>query len=579
MKMIGGIVMQNHMELGYEMFCYQCEQTANGKGCTRQGVCGKTPGVANLQDLLIFQLKGISCYGKMLQDQGEKLDKGVISFIENCLFTTLTNVNFDAEVHVKLLKEAQKIKDEMHQKIGAIATENIYTSYCLPQEKSEMLRTAEIAGIMYDQDLDEDIRSLRQLIIYGLKGISAYGHQARELGYFSDAVDDFYVKALAAVTDDNMTVEELIRFSMKAGEMALAIMKTLDEANTQTYGNPTPHAVSTTLKAGPFIIVSGHDFHDLEMLLQQSAGTGVNIYTHGEMLPGHGYEGLKKYPHLIGNFGGAWQDQQKQFDNLPGCILMTTNCLMRPRESYKDRIYSTNVVGWDGVKYIGKKKNDEKDFSEIIRQALELGGYSEDRDVKPMEPSDCPNCHLASELLTVFAHEATLSHAGEIVQAVKDGKIRHFFLIGGCDGARPGRNYYKEFAELVPEDCVILTLACGKYRFNKIDFGTVAGLPRLLDVGQCNDAYSAVRIATALADAFDTDVNRLPLSLILSWYEQKAVAVLLALLSLGIKNIYLGPILPAFLSPNVVQYLVDTFQLHLISNAEDDIKTCLKQEL
>lgn len=577
--MIGGIVMQNNMELGYEMFCYQCEQTANGKGCTRQGVCGKTPEIANLQDLLIFQLKGISCYGKMLLDQGEKLDKGVISFIENCLFTTLTNVNFDSEVHVKLLKEAQKIKDELRQQIGGVATENIYMSYRLPQEKSEMLRTAEVAGIMYDQDLDEDIRSLRQLIIYGLKGISAYGHQARELGYFSDAVDDFYVEALSAVTDDNMTVEELIRLSMKAGEMALAVMKTLDEANTQTYGNPTPHAVSTTLKAGPFIIVSGHDFHDLEMLLQQSAGTGVNIYTHGEMLPGHGYEGLKKYPHLIGNFGGAWQDQQKQFDNLPGCILMTTNCLMRPRESYKDRIYSTNVVGWDGVKYIRKNANGEKDFSEIIRQALELGGYSEDQDVKPIEPSDCPSCHLSSELLTGFAHEATLSHAGEIVQAVKDGKIRHFFLIGGCDGARPGRNYYTEFAELVPEDCVILTLACGKYRFNKIDFGTVAGLPRLLDVGQCNDAYSVVRIATALADAFDTDVNSLPLSLILSWYEQKAVAVLLALLSLGIKNIYLGPILPAFLSPNVVQYLVDTFQLHLISNAEDDIKTCLKQEL
>lgn len=512
-------------------------------------------------------------------DQGEKLDKGVISFIENCLFTTLTNVNFDSEVHVKLLKETQKIKDELRQQIGGVATENIYMSYRLPQEKSEMLRTAEVAGIMYDQDLDEDIRSLRQLIIYGLKGISAYGHQAREIGYFSDAVDDFYVEALAAVTDDNLTVEELIRFSMKAGEMALAVMKTLDEANTQTYGNPTPHAVSTTLKAGPFIIVSGHDFHDLEMLLQQSAGTGVNIYTHGEMLPGHGYEGLKKYPHLIGNFGGAWQDQQKQFDNLPGCILMTTNCLMRPRESYRDRIYSTNVVGWEGVKYIGKKESGEKDFSELIHQALELGGYSEDRDVKPTEPSDCPSCQLASELLTGFAHEATLSHAGEIVQAVKDGKIRHFFLIGGCDGARPGRNYYTEFAELVPEDCVILTLACGKYRFNKINFGTVAGLPRLLDVGQCNDAYSAVRIATALADAFDTDVNSLPLSLILSWYEQKAVAVLLALLSLGIKNIYLGPILPAFLSPNVVQYLVDTFQLHLISNAEDDIKTCLKQEL
>lgn len=571
--------MQNNMELGYEMFCYQCEQTANGKGCTKQGVCGKTPEVANLQDLLIFQLKGISCYGDILLKKGMRPEKRVVSFVENCLFTTLTNVNFDPEVHVKLLQEAQKIKDELRQQIGGTGTENIYMAYRLPETKSEMLRTSQIAGIMYDQNLDEDIRSLRQLVIYGLKGISAYGHQARELGYYSDTVDDFYIQGLAAVTDDQLTVEELIQLAMKTGTMALEIMQKLDEANTTIYGNPSPHAVPMTLKAGPFIIVSGHDFHDLEMLLAQSQGTGVNIYTHGEMLPGHGYEGLKKYPHLVGNFGGAWQEQQKQFDNIPGCILMTTNCLMKPRDSYKDRIYSTNVVGWDGVKYIPRKENGEKNFSEIIQQALALGGYDTDRDVRPTEPSDCPEYQQVDELLTGFAHEATLSHAGEIVQAVKDGQIRHFFLIGGCDGARPGRNYFTKFAQLVPEDCVILTLACGKYRFNKLDFGTVAGLPRLLDVGQCNDAYSAVRIATALADAFDTDVNSLPLSMILSWYEQKAVAVLLALLSLGIKNIYLGPILPAFLSPNVVQYLVDTFQLHLISNAEDDIKTCLKQEI
>ena len=571
--------MQNNMELGYEMFCYQCEQTANGKGCTKQGVCGKTPEVANLQDLLIFQLKGISCYGDILLKKGMRPEKRVVSFVENCLFTTLTNVNFDPEVHVKLLQEAQKIKDELRQQTGGTGTENIYMSYRLPETKSEMLRTSQIAGIMYDQNLDEDIRSLRQLVIYGLKGISAYGHQARELGYYSDTVDDFYIQGLAAVTDDQLTVEELIQLAMKTGTMALEIMQKLDEANTTVYGNPSPHAVPMTLKAGPFIIVSGHDFHDLEMLLAQSQGTGVNIYTHGEMLPGHGYEGLKKYPHLVGNFGGAWQEQQKQFDNIPGCILMTTNCLMKPRDSYKDRIYSTNVVGWDGVKYIPRKENGEKNFSEIIQQALALGGYDTDRDVRPTEPSDCPEYQQVDELLTGFAHEATLSHAGEIVQAVKDGQIRHFFLIGGCDGARPGRNYFTKFAQLVPEDCVILTLACGKYRFNKLDFGTVAGLPRLLDVGQCNDAYSAVRIATALADAFDTDVNSLPLSMILSWYEQKAVAVLLALLSLGIKNIYLGPILPAFLSPNVVQYLVDTFQLHLISNAEDDIKTCLKQEI
>jgi len=571
--------MQNNMELGYEMFCYQCEQTANGKGCTKQGVCGKTPEVANLQDLLIFQLKGISCYGDILLKKGMRPEKRVVSFVENCLFTTLTNVNFDPEVHVKLLQEAQKIKDELRQQTGGTGTENIYMAYRLPETKSEMLRTSQIAGIMYDQNLDEDIRSLRQLVIYGLKGISAYGHQARELGYYSDTVDDFYIQGLAAVTDDQLTVEELIQLAIKTGTMALEIMQKLDEANTTVYGNPSPHAVPMTLKAGPFIIVSGHDFHDLEMLLAQSQGSGVNIYTHGEMLPGHGYEGLKKYPHLAGNFGGAWQEQQKQFDNIPGCILMTTNCLMKPRDSYKDRIYSTNVVGWDGVKYIPRKENGEKNFSEIIQQALALGGYDTDRDVRPTEPSDCPEYQQVDELLTGFAHEATLSHAGEIVQAVKDGQIRHFFLIGGCDGARPGRNYFTKFAQLVPEDCVILTLACGKYRFNKLNFGTVAGLPRLLDVGQCNDAYSAVRIATALADAFDTDVNSLPLSMILSWYEQKAVAVLLALLSLGIKNIYLGPILPAFLSPNVVQYLVDTFQLHLISNAEDDIKTCLKQEI
>lgn len=299
------------------------------------------------------------------------------------------------------------------------------------------------------------------------------------------------------------------------------------------------------------------------MLLKQTEGLGINIYTHGEMLPSHGYEGLKKYKHLVGNFGGAWQDQQKQFDNLPGCILMTTNCLMRPRDTYKDRIYSTNVVGWDGIKYIEKKPDGEKDFSEIIKQSLELGGFTEDQEVK--------------EILVGFGHEAALSHAGELVEAVESKQIRHFFLIGGCDGARPGRSYFTDFATMVPDDCMILTLACGKYRFNKLDFGTVAGLPRLLDIGQCNDVYSAILIANALSDAFGTDVNGLPLSLIVSWYEQKAVADLLALLSLGIKNIYLGPTLPAFLSPNVLQYLVDTFQLRLISNPEDDIKTCLGQ--
>lgn len=569
--------MGNNMDLDYEMFCYQCEQTANGKGCTRLGVCGKTPEIANLQDLLIYQVKGISCYGKVLSELGHPIEKAVIAFIESVLFTTLTNVNFDAEVHVQLLQESQKIKDSLREKVSASeGSSNLHDSdYCschtaqaqyrLPSTKSEMLHDAPIAGIMYDKSLDPDIRSLRQTILYGLKGISAYGHQARKLGYCSDQVDSFYITALESLTDDRLTVEELIRMTMRTGEAAIEVMKVLDEANTSVYGNPSPHTVNVHIRKGPFIIVSGHDLKDLEMLLQQTEGTGINIYTHGEMLPSHGYEGLKKYPHLVGNFGGAWQDQQKQFDGIPGCILMTTNCLMRPRESYKDRIYSTNVVGWEGVKYIPKKPDGTKDFSEIIRHSLELGGFTQD-----VEPH---------EILVGFGHHATLSYADKIVQAVESGKLRHFFLIGGCDGARPGRNYYTDFAQLVPKDCMILTLACGKYRFNKMDFGEVAGLPRLLDIGQCNDVYSAIRIATALADAFNTDVNGLPLSLIISWYEQKAVADLLALLSLGIRNIYLGPELPAFLSPNVLQYLVDTFHLRKITNPEDDIKTCLKQNV
>ena len=561
--MTGEHDMGNNLELDYEMFCYQCEQTANGKGCTKLGVCGKTPEIAALQDLLIFQIKGISFYGKPLIEQGAHMDKSVVSFIENVLFTTLTNVNFDAAAHVELLKRSQQIKDELRGMAGDLPDVPAHAAYHLPETKSEMLHDAPLAGIMYDKSLDPDVRSLRQTILYGLKGISAYGHQARELGYYSDEVDDFYILALEALTDDKLTAEELIRMMMRTGEMAIEVMKKLDEANTTIYQNPTPHSVNVHIKKGPFIIVSGHDLKDLEMLLKQTEGTGINIYTHGEMLPCHGYPGLKKYPHLVGNFGGAWQDQQKQFDNLPGCILMTTNCLMRPRDSYKDRIYSTNVVGWDGVKHIGKNENGEKDFGPIIKQALELGGFPEDEE--------------AHDILVGFGHHAALSYAEQIVAAVKDKQLRHFFLIGGCDGARPGRNYYTEFAKMVPKDCIILTLACGKYRFNKLEFGEVAGLPRLLDVGQCNDVYSAIRIATALADAFETDVNGLPLSLIVSWYEQKAVADLLALLSLGIRNIYLGPTLPAFLSPNVLQYLTDTFHLRLISNAEDDIKTCLRQ--
>ena len=557
--------MENNMAMEYPMFCYQCEQTAGGKGCTKMGVCGKTPEIAALQDLLIYQIKGISCYAKEIVEKGENVDKSIVTFIENSLFTTLTNVNFDADFHVEILKESQRIKEKVRKQVGKIKNDTDHATYNLSETKSEMLEDAKKAGIMYDQKLDPDIRSLRQTIIYGLKGISAYGHQARELGYYDDQVDNFYIRALEATTDDTLSVEELIRWTMRTGDMSVAVMKKLDEANTTVYDNPSPHKVNVHIKKGPFIIVSGHDLKDLEMLLEQTEGKGINIYTHGEMIPSHGYPGLKKYPHLVGNFGSAWQNQQKEFDNIPGCILMTTNCLMRPRETYKDRIFTTSVVGWDGVKHIPKGKDGKKDFTEIITKALELGGYEEDQ-----EPH---------EILVGFGHNATLSNAETIVNAVKDGKIRHFFLIGGCDGARPGRSYYTEFAKMVPDDCIILTLACGKYRFNKLEFGEVAGLPRLLDIGQCNDAYSAVRIATALADAFGTDVNGLPLSLIISWYEQKAVADLLALLSLGIKGIFLGPTLPAFLSPNVLQYLVDTFNLRLISTPEDDLKTCLQQEV
>jgi len=546
------------------MFCYQCEQTMGGKGCTKGGVCGKTPEVANLQDLLIYQLKGISCYAKPLIDQGKLIDKEIVKLIENVLFTTLTNVNFDAEVHVKLLRESQKIKEAMR----SMAPEGQYAesaTYNLSDSKEEMLEDSVKAGIMYDQNLDADIRSLRMIVIYGLKGISAYGHQARFIGYSNDQVDQFYFIALESTTNDNLSLDDMIRMTMRVGDMSVQVMQTLDEANTTRYKSPSPHKVNVNLKKGPFIIVSGHDLRDLEMLLQQTEGKEINIYTHGEMLPSHGYPELKKYAHLVGNYGSAWQNQQKEFDDIPGCILMTTNCLMRPRETYKDRIFTTSVVGWDGVKYIGVSEEGTKDFSEIINKALELGGFNEEEEPK--------------EILVGFGHNATLSNAEAIVNAVKGGQLRHFFVIGGCDGAKPGRNYYTDFAKMVPNDCIILTLACGKYRFNKLDFGTVAGLPRLLDVGQCNDVYSAVKIATSLADAFETDVNHLPLTIVLSWYEQKALADLLALLSLGVKGMYLGPSLPAFISPNVLQYLVDTFNLTPISTPDEDLKSALNQRL
>ncbi len=544
-----------------KMFCYQCEQTAGGKGCTKIGVCGKTPEIAAMQDLLIYQLKGISVYAKELLNRNEKVDTSVASFVEDSLFMTLTNVNFDPKSHLNQLKKSQEIKESLREKVKSENITSPEALYNLSDSKESILEDAEKAGIMYDENLDPDIRSLRETIKYGLKGIAAYSHQARFIKYTSDEVNDFYFKALAALADDSLNLEDLIKLAMETGTMSVNIMEVLDTANNTTYSSPSPTKVNVNIKKGPFIVVSGHDLRDLEMLLEQTEGKGINIYTHGEMLPSHGYPELNKYPHLVGNFGSAWQNQQKEFDNIPGCILMTTNCLMRPKDSYIDRIFSTSVVGFDGIKHIEKDENGYKDFSEIINKALELGGFTEDEEVK--------------EILVGFGHKATLSHAETIINAVKDGKVKHFFLIGGCDGAKPGRNYYTEFAEKIPSDCIILTLACGKYRFNKLQFGEVAGLPRLLDVGQCNDAYSAVRIALALADAFNCTVNDLPLSIVLSWYEQKAVCDLLALLSLGVKGMYIGPSLPAFLTPNVLNFLVDNFDLKPIRTPDEDLKQIL----
>lgn len=547
--------------MDYPMFCYQCEQTAGGKGCTKRGVCGKSPEVAGMQDLLIYQLKGISIYAEGYLQHGENVPEEYVSFIEDALFQTLTNVNFDETAHLDMLKKSQALKDKIRSAQPQVKTVREEALFQLRPDRESVLQDMKKAGIMADQTLDADIRSLRETIKFGLKGIAAYGHQARFIGYWDDEVDNYYCRALAATTNDSLSTDDLVGLTLKTGEMAVKVMAVLDRANNERFGAPAPHRVNRRMKKGPFIVVSGHDLHDLEMLLEQTKGKGINIYTHGEMLPSHGYEKLKAYPHLAGNFGGAWQDQQKQFANLPGAILMTTNCLMTPQSSYRDRIFTTSVVGFEGVTHIPKRADGQKDFTPVLQKAAELGGYEEDE--------------LPKEITVGFGHKAVLDRAGDIVAAVKSGAIKRFFLIGGCDGAHTERNYYTEFAKLLPDDCVILTLACGKYRINDMEFGEIAGIPRLLDVGQCNDAYSAVVIAQALAKAFRCDINQLPLSFILSWYEQKAVAVLLALLFLNVQNIYLGPVLPAFLSPNVLQLIVDKFHLNHISTAEQDLKTIL----
>ena len=551
------------------MFCNQCEQTAKGKGCDAIGVCGKTPEVATLQDLLIHALKGIAIYGYLAREIGVK-DRETDLFVIEGLFTTVTNVDFDPEHIQEILRKAFQVKAKIKQlfldaykkKIGKeFDGELPAAAFWKPADSlAQLLEQGSKVGILSDPTLNGDIRSLRELLLYGLKGMAAYADHALVLGKEDEAVTAFFYKGLRALTDSKLNVDDLVRLNMEFGLVNLKCLELLDKAHTDHFGHPQPTRVSLGAKKGAAILVSGHDLLDLEHLLQQTEGKGINIYTHGEMLPAHGYPVLKKYSHLVGNYGGAWQDQAKEFDSFPGSILMTTNCIQQPRESYKGRIFTTGLVAWPGVAHI-TAKNGKKDFTPVIQKALEAGGFSQDVSGK--------------EILVGFGHNAVLGVAGPVIEAVKSGKIRHFFLVGGCDGAKPGRNYYTDFAQQAPKDTVILTLACGKFRFNKLEFGDIGGIPRLLDMGQCNDAYSAIQVAVALAKAFNCGVNELPLSMILSWYEQKAVCILLTLLALGIQNIRIGPSLPAFVSPNVLNVLVEKFSIKPVTSAKEDLEAIL----
>jgi hydroxylamine reductase len=526
-----------------KMFCFQCEQTAGCSGCTGSaGVCGKTSNTARLQDELTGALIGLAkaC-------ENNPFTKDTTNLIIRGLFTTITNVSFNDETLLELIAEVHQEKERI------IPGCNACVSRCGNTDDYNMNEI---------WDADEDIRSLKSLILFGIRGMAAYAYHAEVLGYSDDDVNAFFYKAFAIIGYE-MTMEDLLPVVLEVGEVNLKCMALLDQANTETYGTPVPTKVSLTVEKGPFIVITGHDLYDLKQLLEQTKDRGVNVYTHGEMLPAHAYPLLKQYPHLKGNFGTAWQNQQKEFDAIPAPILFTTNCLMPVKKSYADRVFTTEVVSYPEMVHVG----DDKDFTPVIEKALELGGYDKD-----MEFTGINGGH---EVMTGFGHGTVLSVADKVIDAVKEGQISHFFLVGGCDGARPGRNYYTEFVKQTPKDSVILTLACGKYRFNDLDLGEVAGLPRLMDMGQCNDAYSAIQVAVALANAFGCSVNELPLAMVLSWYEQKAVCILLTLLHLGIKNIYLGPTLPAFISTNVLNYLVENYNIAPISTPEQDLKKIL----
>lgn len=526
-----------------QMFCYQCEQTAGCTGCTgKTGVCGKTADVARLQDKLTGALIGLA-----RAINGNQPTPSAHQIVMEGLFTTVTNVSFD--------------KAAVEAMIDAIHREK---NVCVPMCSS----CASPCPRSDDYDMnclwnaDEDIRSLKSLILFGIRGIAAYAYHAYMLGYTDEEVNNFFYKGLFAIGED-WTMEQLLPIVMETGEINLKCMELLDRANTETYGTPVPVTIPLTVEKGPFIVITGHDLKDLELLLQQTQNKGINIYTHGEMLPAHAYPKLKAYPHLKGHFGTAWQNQQKEFAGLPAPILFTTNCLMPPKDSYRDRVFTTEVVQFPGTVHI----DNNKDFTPVIKKALELGGFQQNMEFSGINGG--------TQVTTGFGHETVLSVADKVIEAVQTKKLRHIFLVGGCDGAKSGRNYYTEFVKQSPEDCMILTLACGKFRFNDLDLGTVGGLPRLLDMGQCNDAYSAIKVAAALAQAFHCGLNDLPLTLVLSWYEQKAVCILLTLLSLGMKNIYLGPTLPAFLSPNILNYLVEQYDIHPVSTPAEDLQKIL----
>ena len=540
------------------MFCFQCEQTAKGEGCTKIGVCGKQPDTAALQDLLIYVTKGLSKVAVAAGKAGIN-DTKVNQFACEAIFSTLTNVDFDPDRFVAFIREGVKLRDGLKAKAEAAGVQigsDGPVGFVPGADRQAMVAQGESVGIPHSGDFNADIRSLRELLIYGIKGLAAYADHARILGQEDDAVYQFVFEAMAATLDDSLSVDDLVGLALKCGEVNLRAMELLDAGNTGVYGHPVPTSVPLGHRQGKALLVSGHDLKDLEMILQQTEGKGIYVYTHGEMLPTHGYPGLKKYGHFYGHYGTAWQNQAKEFAQFPGAIVMTTNCIQKPKESYQDNIFTTGLVGWPGVQHIA-----DKNFAPAIEKSLAMPGFVADSEGK--------------SVMVGFARNAVLGVAGQVIEAVKSKAIRHFFLVGGCDGAKPGRDYYTRLVEQIPQDCVILTLACGKFRFFDKELGDIGGIPRLLDIGQCNDAYSAIKIAVALADAFECGVNDLPLSMILSWYEQKACVILLSLLHLGIKNIRLGPSLPAFISPNVLDVLVKNFNIMPIGTPEEDLKAIL----